>query len=68
MVTYSTKDGDVLDQICLEYYGSTTVTEQVLEVNRNLADVGPILPSGIIIQLPDLPTPNEQRDIVRLWG
>jgi phage tail protein X len=39
----------------------------VLTANPGLADVGPVLPAGIVIELPDLPSPTPQ-PVVRLWG
>jgi len=52
--TYTTKAGDVLDWICVKYYGSTENrrVEKVLLANPGLADYGPILPAGVKIVLP----------------
>jgi phage tail protein X len=68
MITYVTKDGDVLDAICWKYYGSTTgVVEKVLEANRHLAELGAIFSAGVKIVLPDL-TPEEETESVKLWS
>ncbi len=68
MITYATKDGDVLDAICWKYYGSTTgVVEKVLEANRHLAELGAIFSAGVKIVLPDL-TPEEETESVKLWS
>lgn len=40
---YRTKDGDVLDAICREYYGKDGMLEAVYEANTGLADQGPVL-------------------------
>jgi phage tail protein X len=68
MITYVTKDGDVLDAICWKYYGSTTgVVEKVLEANRHLAELGSIFAAGVKIILPDL-TQEEETESVKLWS
>lgn len=66
---YVSRSGDVLDQIVFNHYGDTDdlKVEAVLEANRGLADLGPVLGEGIRILLPDLsgaqPVETEQ-----LWG
>ncbi len=68
MITYATKDGDVLDAICFKYYGSTSgVVEKVLEENRHLAELGAIFAAGVKIILPDL-TQEEETESVKLWS
>lgn len=66
MVKYRTKEGDVLDAVCWQYYGRRDdTTEQVLAANPGLAQHGPVLPSGLLITLPVLtssPAPS-----IRLW-
>ncbi len=68
MITYVTKDGDVLDAICFKYYGSTSGTvEKVLEANRQLAELGSIFAAGVKIILPDL-TLGTETESVKLWS
>ncbi len=68
MITYITKDGDVLDSICFKYYGSTSgVVEKVLEANRHLAELGAVFAAGTKIVLPDL-TQDEETESVKLWS
>ena len=68
MITYVTKDGDVLDAICWKYDGSTSGTvEKVLEANRHLAELGSIFAAGVKIILPDL-TQEEETESVKLWS
>ena len=68
MITYVTKDGDVLDAICWKYYGSTLGTvEKVLEANRHLAELGSIFTAGVKIVLPDL-AQEEETESVKLWS
>ncbi len=67
--TYITKDGDMLDLICLEVYGrSKGVTEHVLNHNARLADLGPVFSSGIEIVMPDLPQASENDTRIKLWS
>lgn len=64
---YQTRDGDSLDHICWRHYGRQSgAVEIVLEANRRLADIGPVLPAGLIIDLPDLPVPTATPKI-ELW-
>lgn len=62
-----TRQGDTVDAVCQRVYGRTAgVTEAVLEANPGLADLGPVLPHGTVIDLPDItPQPAVQR--VQLW-
>lgn len=67
MIIYITKDGDVLDAICFQYYGNTTIVEKVLEANRHIADIGAIFEAGVKITLPDLDQ-EEATESVKLWS
>ena len=50
---YRTKKSDLVDAICWRHYGEQSgAVEVVLEANPGLADIGPVLPAGIIIELP----------------
>lgn len=67
MTKYRTKDGDTLDAICWKHYGKQSgAVEAVLEANMRLARLGEELPAGILVTLPDLPTP-EKEEGVTLW-
>ncbi|WP_163833324.1 tail protein X [Spartinivicinus ruber] len=51
-----TVSGQTLDEIAWRFYGKTTgCVELILEANPNLSKQPTILPSGLIIQLPDIP-------------
>ncbi|WP_330927074.1 tail protein X [Candidatus Sororendozoicomonas aggregata] len=63
---YRTRDGDMLDQICLAHYGRVDVIEKVLEANPSLAEAGPVLRAGLIINLPEISLPGPTTDI-NLW-
>ena len=67
MRTYRTKDKDTLDRIAWKHYGVTSgAVEVILEANRGLADFGPILPSGLLIKLPECQQPVVNNGI-KLW-
>lgn len=68
MTRYVTRQGERLDLICWRHYGRCAgVTEAALEANPGLADLGPILPFGTVIMLPDAPPAREARPLVKLW-
>ena len=67
-IIYTTRDGDVLDQICQNYYGSTVkIVEQVLEVNPHLSELEAVFDAGVKITLPEIIIQKES-EIVKLWS
>ncbi len=64
---YLTTDGDVLDEICWRRYGREDAVPDVLAANRGLADVGAVLPAGVLLVLPDLPNAGARLAVDRLW-
>lgn len=68
MAAVIASQGDTVDAICWRYYGRTAgVTELVLEANPGLADLGPIIPHGTQVALPDAAPQAEQRQVLNLW-
>jgi phage tail protein X len=64
---YTTKEGDMVDELCWRYYGiQSGAVEQVYDANPNLAGYGPILPQGVVITLPELTTEATDTS-VNLW-
>lgn len=64
--TCRTSDGDMLDVICKNVYGHLNGSvEAVLDANQGLADEPQPFRSGVIIVLPDLPSPISEG--VSLW-
>ena len=53
MSTYRTSDGDMIDAICRDHYGTEAMIEQVYEANPGLAERGPVLPLGLVLILPE---------------
>ncbi len=59
--------GDTVDAICQRVYGRTAgVTEAVLLANPGIADLGPILPHGTELGMPDI-FPQPAVHMVQLW-
>ncbi len=68
MTTVIANQGDTVDAICWRYYGRTAgVTEAFLDANPGLADLGPVIPHGTAVTLPDAAPQAEQRQVVNLW-
>jgi phage tail protein X len=67
-MTYRSKQDDVLDDVVFRFYGDTEngIVETVLEANPGLADLGPRLPAGVLIELPDRPA-APAKTLTRLW-
>lgn len=64
--TLRTSDGDVLDTLCIRYYGTLQGTvEAVYDANPGLAARPQPFPAGIEILLPDLDPPRVES--VQLW-
>lgn len=62
-----TQQGDTVDLICHRHYGRTAgATEQVLDANHGLADLGHVLPMGTRVVLPDLPA-QPVKKLINLW-
>ncbi|AXF38231.1 putative tail protein [Ralstonia phage phiRSP] len=68
MTEYVTRDGDMADLIAFNYYGTRDglVVEQLLDANPGLSGLGPLLPAGITIVLPDFTLPATQ-NAIHLW-
>lgn len=68
MASVRAQQGDTVDAICWRYYGRTAgVVEQVLDANPGLADLGPVIPHGTQVLLPEQAVRAEQRQMVNLW-
>ncbi|NWD70779.1 tail protein X [Pseudomonas gingeri] len=67
-VTVRAQQNDTVDNLCWRHYGRTAgVTEAVLEANPGLADHGPILPQGLVVEMPEDQINAPQRQMVNLW-
>lgn len=62
------QQNDTVDALCWRHHGRTAgVTEAVLEANPGLADYGPTLPQGLLVQMPEAQAAAPQRQMVNLW-
>lgn len=62
------QQGDTLDTLCWRHYGRTAgVVEAVLEANPGLADLGPILPHGQRVTLPEQAPQPQRQNLINLW-
>ena len=60
--------GDSLDSLCYRHLGNSDAVETVLDSNPGLAALGPILPMGTAVTLPDRrATVAKQKNIIQLW-
>ena len=66
MITYTTKEGDVLDWIVWQHYGTISVLEKVMEANPNITDEK--LSAGIEIKLPYIEATQKTGNEVKLWS
>lgn len=66
---YTTVEGETVDLIAFRERGQTaSVTEQILELNPGLSALGPLLPAGLVILIPD-PAPKQTiRNVPRIWS
>ncbi len=61
-------EGDSVDKLCFRYLGATAdITEQVIEVNPHLADLGPILPNDTLVLLLVQQVAPVQTNMIQLW-
>ncbi|EKN3458389.1 MULTISPECIES: tail protein X [Yersinia] len=58
---------DTVDAMCWRYYGRTEgVTEKVLAANPGLADIGPVLPHGYPVEMPEVSAATTTQTL-QLW-
>lgn len=62
--------GETIDALCQRVLGRTAgVTEAVLDANPGLADLGPVLPMGCLVQLPESAVSTQtETALVQLWS
>ena len=68
MTTIRARQGDMVDAICRRVYGDESgFVEAVLDANPGLAALGPILPEGTLVVLPEAQPEPTQEPLVTLW-
>jgi len=58
--------GDTVDALCWRHLGSSAAVEQVLAANPGIAALGPVLPTGTPLELPDA-LPPSRKPLIQLW-
>lgn len=68
MIEYKTSDGDTAEFVAWKHYGTQSgqVVERVMQANPGLSDLGPVLPAGVLIKLPELEAVGVSEG-VKLW-
>lgn len=68
MIEYRTSEGDTADYVAWKHYGTQSgqVVERLVAANPGLADLGPVLPAGVLITLPELEAVGVTEG-VKLW-
>lgn len=61
------QQGDTVDLLCWRHLGRTDLAQLTLEMNPGLADYGPILPHGLVIDLPESPQDKPNAPLLQLW-
>jgi phage tail protein X len=65
-ITVKTLGGEMLDQVAHRHYkGRPGALDVVIAANPGLSKIGPVLPAGVDIVLPDLP--EVKNEGVTLW-
>lgn len=68
MAQHRARDGEMVDAICQAHYGRTRgAVEKVYEANPGLAELGPRLPLGTLVELPEIAEPETTGKIAELW-
>jgi phage tail protein X len=64
---YRTVEGDTVDLVAYKFYGTQPgATEAILNANNGLASLGPILPLGTVVIVPDIDV-QVSEEPVQLW-
>ncbi len=67
-MNYRTRDGDMIDELAWRIYGREGMAMAIYDANPGLADYGPVLPAGLLIELPDRAKTEPVATTIRLWG
>lgn len=59
--------GDTVDLIAWRSFGDTGMTVAILDANPGLAQLGPVLPTGTLVTLPERSTTPQTATPITLW-
>lgn len=68
MRAHRTIAGDMIDVVAHRLMGSDAHAASLLEANRHVAGLGPVLPAGLVLAIPDAPAAPGVRQPIRLWS
>lgn len=64
----ASQQGDTVDLLVYRHFGRTAgLVEVVLELNPGLADLGPVLPLGTVVELPTAQAEQTSKKLIQLW-
>lgn len=62
------QQGDTVDSLCWRHYGTTRgMNEAVFEANPGLAAIGPKLPIGYAVEMPEKTAQASNTNMINLW-
>ena len=65
---YVALEGDTLDLIAYRRYGTVAAVRQVQAANPDLTALGPRLPAGTRVRVPEIGvTPEDEAQVAQLW-
>lgn len=68
MPRVKTQQGDTVDLLCWRHFGRTAgLVEVVMEMNPGLAEHGPVLPHGLVVEIPAAPEDKPATPLIKLW-
>lgn len=69
MIEHIAGEGETLDYIVWKHYGNTDGrrVETVLAANHGLAGMGPVLPAGTRVVLPEITDAQAAKPGIHLW-
>lgn len=59
--------GDTLDNLCYRHLGNSAQVEAALELNPGLAALGPVIPNGHLVTLPEDTAAPATKKLIQLW-
>lgn len=66
MIVYA-EQHDTIDSLCWRHLGSSNAVEQTLLLNPGIAALGPVLPMGTRVTLPDESPAPLKNNLIQLW-
>jgi phage tail protein X len=69
MPTVTAMQGDTVDELCFRHLGTTAggVVESTYSMNFGLAELGPVLPAGTQVELPEKPVTQTNISTLQLF-